>query len=39
MESQMKLTPKEKTAMILDQLRGNWGYFAGALILAWMRQA
>ena len=39
MESQMKLTPKEKTAMILDQLRGNWGYFAGALILAWMNTA
>ena len=36
MESQIKLTSKEKTGMILDQLRGNWGFFAAALVLAWM---
>ena len=39
MESQMKLTPREKTSMIMEQLRGNWGFFAGALVLAWMNTA
>ncbi len=36
MESQIKLTPKEKTGMILDQLRGSWGFFVGAILLAYI---
>ena len=36
MESQKKLSLREKIRMILDQLQGNWGFFAGAILLAYM---
>ena len=36
MESQQKLSGREKTSIILRYLRGNWGFFIGAILLAWM---
>ena len=36
MESQKKLSLREKIRMILDQLQGNWAFFAGAILLAYM---
>ncbi len=36
MESQKKLSPREKISMILDQLQGNWGFFVGAILLAYL---
>ncbi|MBD5118561.1 MAG: ABC transporter ATP-binding protein [Clostridiales bacterium] len=39
MESQTKLSRQEKTDLILRHLRGNWGFFAGAILLAWMNTA
>ena len=39
MESQTKLSRREKTGMIVRYLRGCWGFFAGAVVLAWMNTA
>ncbi len=39
MESQTKLSRREKTDLILRHLRGNWGFLAGATLLAWMNTA
>ena len=39
MESQTKLSRREKTGMIVCYLRGCWGFFAGAVVLAWMNTA
>ncbi len=36
METQKKLSSREKISMILDQLQGNWGFFVGAILLAYM---
>ena len=36
MEPQQKLSGREKTGMILRYLRGNWSFFIGAILLAWM---
>ena len=39
MEPQLKLSGREKTGMILRYLRGNWGFFIGAILLAWLNTA
>ena len=39
MESQTKLSRREKTGMVMRHLRGCWGFFAGAIALAWMNTA
>ncbi len=36
MEPKTKLSRREKTDLILRHLRGIWGFFAGAILLAWM---
>ena len=36
MESQKKLSAREKAGMILEQMRGNWGFFVGAILLAYL---
>ena len=36
MEPTSKLSRREKTSLILRHLRGIWGFFAGAVLLAWM---
>ena len=36
MESQTKLSGREKTGLILRYLRGCWGFFAASILLAWM---
>ncbi len=36
MESQKKLSLREKIDMILRQLQGNWGFLIGAILLAYM---
>ena len=36
MEPKTKLSRREKTGLILRHLRGIWGFFAGAVLLAWM---
>ena len=36
MEPRTKLSRREKTGLILRHLRGIWGFFAGAVLLAWM---
>ena len=39
MESQTKLSRREKTGMVMRHLRGCWGFFTGAIALAWMNTA
>ena len=36
MESEFKLPQREKAGIILRYLRGNWGFFAAAIALAWL---
>ena len=36
MESQAKLSAQEKLDMVLRHLRGNWGFFVGAILLAYL---
>ncbi len=36
METEVKLLRREKTGIILRYLRGNWGFFAAAIILAYL---
>ena len=36
METEVKLPRREKTALILRYLRGNLGFFAGAVVLAYL---
>ena len=36
MESHVKLSRKDKISLILRHLEGNWGFFAGAILLAYM---
>lgn len=36
MEPNTKLSRREKAELILRHLRGIWGFFAGAILLAWM---
>ncbi len=36
MESNTKLSRRDKTALILRHLQGSWGFFAGAILLAYM---
>ena len=39
MEPKFKLSRREKTGLVLRHLRGIWGFFAGAILLAWMNTA
>ena len=36
MESQTKLSKKDKISLVLRHLEGNWGFFTGAILLAYM---
>jgi len=36
MEPKTKLSRRDKTSLVLRHLRGNWGFFAGAILLAYM---
>ena len=36
MESQTKLSKKDKISLVLRHLEGNWGFFIGAILLAYM---
>ena len=36
MEPKTKLSRREKVGLVLRHLRGIWGFFAGAIALAWL---
>ena len=36
MESQTKLSKRDKISLVLRHLEGNWGFFTGAILLAYM---